>query len=237
METIEDKKLILLKDTTIDGLLTSVDNIIAANKKDSATIDFDTAVNKLNTFLPNITFRDFTQLKLILKQHDSLKYAKFIKQHDYITYDPSGTSAHEFPYWEIMLDSMNATMEALVEQFKNNPKDLFKYKHLFDARDLKILSRYSANAVTLQRAMFFKKLGNKSIEYSARLEMIEAGLKDLIPAYNRFLAKLYGYGTTTKDLTTFNYILNRLEYMIEDEELTHPSNQEYLAKIKLLLNN
>lgn len=226
----------MLKNISFEELLNSVTNIRKAYEEKGEKLTFEEALNKLPSFLPNIPFRYFIQLKRILSEHDSFAYEEFKKKHEELEFDITGTTHKEFPYWEIMLDSADSTIAAIEEKLKGNAKIYPGYTTLKNAQNL-VLSSGTTNGYALQKAMFFKKYGKKFPNYSVRLEKIETGLGNLVPEYKKFMAKLYSYGITTKSLDTFNLILNRLEYLVEDKAVEHPSNQKYLSKIKFILNN
>ena len=210
----------MLKNISFEELLNSVTNIRKAHEEKGEKLTFEEALNKLPSFLPNISFRHFIQLKRILSEHDSFAYEEFKKKHEELEFDVTGTTHKEFPYWEIMLDSADSSIAAIEEKLKENAKIYPGYATLKNAQNL-VLSSGTTNGYALQKAMFFKKYGKKYPNYSVRLEKIETGLG----------------AVTTKSLDTFNLILNRLEYLVEDKSVEHPSNQKYLSKIKFILNN
>ena len=223
----------MLKNISFDDLLDTLKKIAAAHEKEGTTLTFAQQVEKLVTFLPNISFKDFVELKLILTQHDYLRYKKFQKEHLYIEFDPTGTSPDHFPWWEIMLDTEDTTLETL-----KYSTDKQKYEKMREAKELNQIGILTLNGNYLMyRQLFLKKYGQMHPNYSARLDKIEAGLKALVPTCSKFLAKVIFYCYREKDPKMLELIMNRLTYLIEDKDLSHPSNIEYLERIKKLSNN
>lgn len=222
-----------LKNVKFDDIYELLDKIEKAHEKEGKTLNFNEKVEKLATFLPNISFRHFIELKLILREHDYIRYENFKKEHDYIDFDSTGTSPEHFSWWEIMLDMEDSTLETLkVNNTTEHYKDLVEAKELNKIGALKINSNY-----LLHRQLFLKKFGAKFPTFSARLDLVEAGLKKLEPNCGKFLCKVVYYCTKENNTKLFELILNRIDYLLADIALNHPSNVKYLEIIKKLSNN
>jgi hypothetical protein len=223
----------MLRDVKFEEIYDILDKIKEAHKKEDKNLNFNQTVEKLATFLPNIAFRHFIELKMILREHDYLKFDNFRKNNDYIEFDRSGTSEEHFPWWEVMIDMEDATLQTLKET--NNMAQygpMYFAKELLPLFDLKIQPAY-----LMHRQLFLKKYGKQFPTFSARLNRAEAGLKELEPKFNVFLSKVIYYCYHQKSTKLLELVLNRIDYLLEDKNLTHPSNVQYLSKIKKLSNN
>ena len=227
METIREVKF--------EELYDILDKIKIAHEKEEKTLTFAQTIEKLATFLPNIAFRHFMELKAILRDHDSVAYDKFINdfEHEYITFDRTGTSEKHFEFWEIMLDMEDSTLGVFQQ---SGEKD--KYEKMLEAKELNKIAQDQTNGNYLvYRTMFLKKYGKVFPQFSARLNKVEAGLKELEPNCSKFLAKLVNYCTKNKDTKLLELVLNRVDYLLDDIRISHPSNQEYINKIRKISNN
>lgn len=223
----------MLKEIKFEEIYDILDKIKEAHKKENQELNFNQTVEKLSTFFPNIAFRHFIELKMILRDHDYLKFDKFRQEHDYIEFDRTGTSEEHFPWWEVMLDMENSTLETLKES-----KNITQYGPMYFAKELTPLFDLKINtAYLMHRQLFLKKYGKQFPTFSARLDRAEAGLKELEPNFSKFLSKVIYYCYHQKSTRLLELVLNRIDYLLEDTELRHPSNVQYLEKIKKLSNN
>ena len=71
-----------LSDVSLNDLQTTILKL----KKINNVPTFEDAIDSLVTFLPNITFREFMMLKIIIKEFDSIKYEDFLKTHNHLEY-------------------------------------------------------------------------------------------------------------------------------------------------------
>jgi len=244
---LDQKKLILLKNIKLDELFQVYLKVKDIHERRNDMILEDVALDKMATFLPNISFKQFTELKSILKDHDSMRYNYFISKNPDLLYDPSGTSESPIKWWEPMLeledaqvllykdfiDNPNKLNDMLVSKDKKVRENAKNIQNLFTAKFLNI--EKSNSPYLMNRKLFLQKHPN----YSAQLKYIEAGLKSLDVDCNLVLSSIIKASKSGSDYNVylFDKILTRLTYLLEDKELKHESNREYLMKIKSFSNN
>ena len=219
-----------------DVSLNDLQAIILKLKKINNVPTFEDAIDSLVTFLPNITFREFMMLKIIIKDFDSIKYEDFLKSHNHLEYDPTGTSPSNIKFWEPLLELKDA--EVKMYQTLENPPSMAKRE--IEAKTLNHVSALKATNIPsyfMLRKVYLQKISHNFPYYSARLQKVEAGLKKLVQKPDEILARILFYCYKTKSDKLLGCILNRLEFLIQDTDLKHPSNIEYLNKLKNFENN
>ena len=219
-----------------DVSLNDLQAIILKLKKINNVPTFEDAIDSLVTFLPNITFREFMMLKIIIKDFDSIKYEDFLKSHSHLEYDPTGTSPSNIKFWEPLLELKDA--EVKMYQTLEKPPSMAKRE--IEAKTLNHVSALKATNIPsyfMLRKVYLQKISHNFPYYSARLQKVEAGLKKLVQKPDEILARILFYCYKTKSDKLLGCILTRLEFLIQDVELKHPSNIEYLNKLKSFENN
>ena len=219
-----------------DVTLNDLQAIILKLKKINNVPTFEDAIDSLVTFLPNITFREFMMLKIIIKDFDSIKYEDFLKSHSHLEYDPTGTSPSNIKFWEPLLELKDA--EVKMYQTLEKPPSMAKRE--IEAKTLNHVSALKATNIPsyfMLRKVYLQKISHNFPYYSARLQKVEAGLTKLVQKPDDILARILFYCYKTKSDKLLGCILNRLEFLIQDTELKHPSNVEYLNKLKSFENN
>ena len=219
-----------------DVSLNDLQAIILKLKKINNVPTFEDAIDSLVTFLPNITFREFMMLKIIIKDFDSIKYEDFLKSHSHLEYDPTGTSPSNIKFWEPLLELKDA--EVKMYQTLEKPPSMAKRE--IEAKTLNHVSALKATNIPsyfMLRKVYLQKISHNFPYYSARLQKVEAGLKKLVQKPDDILARILFYCYKTKSDKLLGCILTRLEFLIQDVELKHPSNIEYLNKLKSFENN
>lgn len=205
-------------------------------KKVNNVPTFEDALDGLVTFLPNITFREFMALKVIIKDFDSIRYGDFCKAHPELEYDPSGTSPSNIKFWEPLLEMRDA--EVKMYMGLTNPPPSAKRE--IEAKTLESVSAMKVQKIPsyyMTRKVYLQKISKNFPYYSARLQKIEAGLKQFLDKPEDSLARIIFYCYKNKSDKLLGNIMNRLEFLIQDTNLTHPSNVEYLNKLKSFANN
>ena len=219
-----------------DVSLNDLQAIILKLKKINNVPTFEDAIDSLVTFLPNITFREFMMLKIIIKDFDSIKYEDFLKSHSHLEYDPTGTSPSNIKFWEPLLELKDAE----VKMYQTLEKPPTMAKREIEAKTLNHVSALKATNIPsyfMLRKVYLQKISHNFPYYSARLQKVEAGLKKLVQKPDDILARILFYCYKTKSDKLLGCILNRLEFLIQDVDLKHPSNIEYLNKLKSFENN
>ena len=219
-----------------DVSLNDLQAIILKLKKINNVPTFEDAIDSLVTFLPNITFREFMMLKIIIKDFDSIKYEDFLKSHSHLEYDPTGTSPSNIKFWEPLLELKDA--EVKMYQTLEKPPSMAKRE--IEAKTLNHVSALKATNIPsyfMLRKVYLQKISHNFPYYSARLQKVEAGLRKLVQKPDDILARILFYCYKTKSDKLLGCILNRLEFLIQDTDLKHPSNIEYLNKLKNFENN
>lgn len=219
-----------------DVTLNDLQAIILKLKKINNVPTFEDAIDSLVTFLPNITFREFMMLKIIIKDFDSIKYEDFLKSHSHLEYDPTGTSPSNIKFWEPLLELKDA--EVKMYQTLEKPPSMAKRE--IEAKTLNHVSALKATNIPsyfMLRKVYLQKISHNFPYYSARLQKVEAGLTKLVQKPDEILARILFYCYKTKSDKLLGCILDRLEFLIQDTDLKHPSNIEYLNKLKSLENN
>lgn len=219
-----------------DVSLNDLQAIILKLKKINNVPTFEDAIDSLVTFLPNITFREFMMLKIIIKDFDSIKYEDFLKSHSHLEYDPTGTSPSNIKFWEPLLELKDA--EVKMYQTLEKPPSMAKRE--IEAKTLNHVSALKATNIPsyfMLRKVYLQKISHNFPYYSARLQKVEVGLRKLVQKPDDILARILFYCYKTKSDKLLGCILNRLEFLIQDVELKHPSNIEYLNKLKSFENN
>ena len=219
-----------------DVTLNDLQAIILKLKKINNVPTFEDAIDSLVTFLPNITFREFMMLKIIIKDFDSIKYEDFLKSHSHLEYDPTGTSSSNIKFWEPLLELKDA--EVKMYQTLEKPSSMAKRE--IEAKTLNHISALKATNIPsyfMLRKVYLQKISHNFPYYSARLQKVEAGLKKIVQKPDDILARILFYCYKTKSDKLLGCILNRLEFLIQDTDLKHPSNIEYLNKLKNFENN
>lgn len=214
-----------------DVSLNDLQAIVLKLKKINNVPTFEDAIDSLVTFLPNITFREFMMLKVIIKDFDSIKYEDFLKQCPHLEYDPTGTSPSNIKFWEPLLELKDT--EVKMYQNLENPPSMAKRE--IEAKTLKHVSELKVTNIPsyfMLQKVYLQKISNNFPYYSARLQKVEAGLKKFVQKPDVILARIIFYCYKTKSDKLLGCILNRLEFLIQDTELKHPSNIEYLNKLK-----
>ncbi len=221
-----------LSDVSLNDLQTTILKL----KKINNVPTFEDAIDSLVTFLPNITFREFMMLKIIIKDFDSIKYEDFLKSHNHLEYDPTGTSPSNIKFWEPLLELKDA--EVKMYQTLEKPPSMAKRE--IEAKTLNHVSALKATNIPsyfMLRKVYLQKISHNFPYYSARLQKVEAGLRNLVQKPDDVLARILFYCYKTKSDKLLGCILNRLEFLIQDVDLKHPSNIEYLNKLKSFENN
>ena len=221
-----------LSDVSLNDLQTTILKL----KKINNVPTFEDAIDSLVTFLPNITFREFMMLKIIIKEFDSIKYEDFLKTHNHLEYDPTGTSPSNIKFWEPLLELRDAEVK-MYQTLENPPSSA---KREIEAKTLKSISALKATNIPsyyMLKKVYLQKISHNFPYYSARLQKVEAGLKKIVQKPEIILARIIFYCYKTKSDKLLGCILNRLEFLIQDTELKHPSNIEYLNKLKSFENN
>ena len=118
-----------LSDVSLNDLQTTILKL----KKINNVPTFEDAIDSLVTFLPNITFREFMMLKIIIKEFDSIKYEDFLKTHNHLEYDPTGTSPSNIKFWEPLLELRDAEVK-MYQTLENPPSSA---KREIEAKTLK----------------------------------------------------------------------------------------------------
>ena len=216
--------------------LNDLQAIILKLKKINNVPTFEDAIDSLVTFLPNITFREFMMLKIIIKDFDSIKYEDFLKSHNHLEYDPTGTSPSNIKFWEPLLELKDA--EVKMYQTLEKPPSMAKRE--IEAKTLNHVSALKATNIPsyfMLRKVYLQKISHNFPYYSARLQKVEAGLRNLVQKPDEILARILFYCYKTKSDKLLGCILSRLEFLIQDTDLKHPSNIEYLNKLKSFENN
>ena len=219
-----------------DVTLNDLQAIILKLKKINNVPTFEDAIDSLVTFLPNITFREFMMLKIIIKDFDSIKYEDFLKSHNHLEYDPTGTSPSNIKFWEPLLELKDA--EVKMYQTLEKPPSMAKRE--IEAKTLNHVSALKATNIPsyfMLRKVYLQKISHNFPYYSARLQKVEAGLKKIVQKPDDILARILFYCYKTKSDKLLGCILDRLEFLIQDTDLKHPSNIEYLNKLKNFENN
>ena len=219
-----------------DVSLNDLQAIILKLKKINNVPTFEDAIDSLVTFLPNITFREFMMLKIIIKDFDSIKYEDFLKSHSHLEYDPTGTSPSNIKFWEPLLELKDA--EVKMYQTLEKPPSVAKRE--IEAKTLNHVSALKATNIPsyfMLRKVYLQKISHNFPYYSARLQKVEAGLRKLVQKPDDILARILFYCYKTKSDKLLGCILDRLEFLIQDTDLKHPSNIEYLNKLKNFENN
>ena len=219
-----------------DVSLNDLQAIILKLKKLNNVPTFEDAIDSLVTFLPNITFREFMMLKIIIKDFDSIKYEDFLKSHSHLEYDPTGTSPSNIKFWEPLLELKDA--EVKMYQTLEKPPSMAKRE--IEAKTLNHISALKATNIPsyfMLRKVYLQKISHNFPYYSARLQKVEAGLTKLVQKPDDILARILFYCYKTKSDKLFGCILTRLEFLIQDIELKYSSNIEYLNKLKNFENN
>lgn len=219
-----------------DVSLNDLQAIILKLKKINNVPTFEDAIDSLVTFLPNITFREFMMLKIIIKDFDSIKYEDFLKSHNHLEYDPTGTSPSNIKFWEPLLELKDA--EVKMYQTLEKPPSMAKRE--IEAKTLNHVSALKATNIPsyfMLRKVYLQKISHNFPYYSARLQKVEAGLKKIVQKPDEILARILFYCYKTKSDKLLGCILTRLEFLIQDTDLKHPSNIEYLNKLKNFENN
>lgn len=219
-----------------DVSLNDLQAIILKLKKINNVPTFEDAIDSLVTFLPNITFREFMMLKIIIKDFDSIKYEDFLKSHSHLEYDPTGTSPSNIKFWEPLLELKDA--EVKMYQTLEKPSSMAKRE--IEAKTLNHVSALKATNIPsyfMLRKVYLQKISHNFPYYSARLQKVEAGLKKIVQKPDDILARILFYCYKTKSDKLLGCILDRLEFLIQDTDLKHPSNIEYLNKLKNFENN
>ena len=219
-----------------DVSLNDLQAIVLKLKKINNVPTFEDAIDSLVTFLPNITFREFMMLKVIIKDFDSIKYGDFLKQYPHLEYDPTGTSPSNIKFWEPLLELKDT--EVKMYQNLENPPSMAKRE--IEAKTLKHVSELKVTNIPsyfMLQKVYLQKISNNFPYYSARLQKVEAGLKKFVQKPDVILARIIFYCYKTKSDKLLGCILNRLEFLIQDTDLKHPSNIEYLNKLKTFENN
>ena len=119
-----------------------------------------------------------------------------------------------------------------------NPPSMAKRE--IEAKTLKHVSELKVTNIPsyfMLQKVYLQKISNNFPYYSARLQKVEAGLKKFVQKPDVILARIIFYCYKTKSDKLLGCILNRLEFLIQDTDLKHPSNIEYLNKLKNFENN
>lgn len=230
LEKEKYKNCIRLSEVKLDDLFKVYLKVKDIHERTYDIVEEDLALDKMATFFPNISFRQFMEVKSILKDHDSLRYSVFIKNNPELLYDPTGTSQNPIECWEPLLELADAQIK-LVSGMKGS-ECLIEAKNLTEIEKFKINSHYS-----MYRTLFLKKYGHLNKDYADKFKFVENGLKPLEPNYQKFLLKLLAYCYKHNDLALLDNVLTRLDYLIADTKLKHPSNVEYLNRISKIANN
>lgn len=210
-------------------------------KKDSALI-------KLENFLPNIKTKDLIILKTICKDRDTDLYNSFVSKYSYIEFDSSGKSKpkNQEP-WRVKLFSLEQVCSYSKQSIDAIGEDVLKHKpnkQIVNAKTLKCLKSVEFRELALTRKLFANKFNGQDLPVRLEdFEIIKNELKERIPNISKFISIVLDYCLRFSKKEDFEFFLShvfaRLDVLACDKDLEEQVNKEYLKSINniISLNN
>lgn len=220
--------------------LESLDND-EETKKESALI-------KLENFLPNIKTNELMVLKAICKERDSTLFNSFVMKYPHIEFDLTGTTKpkNQEP-WRVKLLSLEQVFQMSKQTIDSMGTDVLQHKQnqqIIHAKNLKCLKNIKYRDLALTRKLFIQRFHNQELPIRVEdFEILKKELNGLIKNFNKLESLILDNCLKYSNKEDFEFFLShvfaRLDVLACDKNLEEKVNKEFLETINniISLNN